>query len=675
MRPRANFKGRFTVNVPTANNDKVSLTVDAANVQPWNPQNLTDEQFRESMMQSKTVGGIEWLNGYYNYFGDNGMRFDATDTSGNPIPSIMTSSTLPDGTSPTPSQDPFLTGQVELLGNQFFDKPGQAKMVDLDPVGIYGTQIFSGVFQVTVQTATGPLVMLSAENPTRAYIYDLYMDRNVAPAPPGPQMLAAIWQMALPVAGLTFNFGGQTSPTLSALQTAAQAGQGLVVRYVTYYSTDAFTEAALAEMYKKSGYQKPFANPSSGYIVGTIGAWAMNDPLSTGPSGRLFYGTYPLTRPTSSILFVPTYRDKVPSAPSAAGVAPPPPPPYFLGPIAASVDTANQNVMLDFVSTIPEVTGVSSPPAPGDLAKMNYGALTLTIKSGGQEQTINTIPYESYNRAAYELSGGIIEVAYPSSVANALADPNGTLCLYGVINGVQTLLAGEIAYAAVSTEDRCIYLTANETVTYQMRPLWKGQPMPNQAIQLTISQWQFSTAGTNPAGLVNKQLVPVPGGQEIVSLPASQSYTTDANGFVTFTIKGLEPGAAMIRYQAPGDNFNINQGASPGAPGAPKNFYFGLVSYNMFRVLPDDNFDNIPDSQITWDFVYQNVIRYFYLIYPAMFVRMAFQDEAIAKQNASNIRQFIDESLWSSTSYMPVSRDLSDGKRNLLQRWCTMNEA
>jgi hypothetical protein len=57
-----------------------------------------------------------------------------------------------------------------------------------------------------------------------------------------------------------------------------------------------------------------------------------------------------------------------------------------------------------------------------------------------------------------------------------------------------------------------------------------------------------------------------------------------------------------------------------------------------------------------------------------MFVRLAFQNEAIAKQNASNIRQFIDKSTWNSTSYMPVSRDLSDGKRKLLQRWCAMNE-
>ena len=124
----------------------------------------------------------------------------------------------------------------------------------------------------------------------------------------------------------------------------------------------------------------------------------------------------------------------------------------------------------------------------------------------------------------------------------------------------------------------------------------------------------------------------------------------------------------MLRYQAPGDNFNPNQ------DGSNAYHYFGFVSYNTFRVLPDDNYDNVPDSQITWDFVYQNVIRYFYLVYPGMFARLAFQNEAIAKQSASIIAKMVAKSGWDSTSYMPVSRDLSDGKRKLLQRWCALNE-
>jgi hypothetical protein len=68
------------------------------------------------------------------------------------------------------------------------------------------------------------------------------------------------------------------------------------------------------------------------------------------------------------------------------------------------------------------------------------------------------------------------------------------------------------------------------------------------------------------------------------------------------------------------------------------------------------------------------VIRYFYLIYPGMFARLAYQNEDVAQRNASNIKTFIAKDTWNSTSYMPVSRDLSDGKRRLLERWCALNE-
>ena len=137
---------------------------------------------------------------------------------------------------------------------------------------------------------------------------------------------------------------------------------------------------------------------------------------------------------------------------------------------------------------------------------------------------------------------------------------------------------------------------------------------------------------------------------------------------IELQVKGLYRGAGMLRYQLADDDFNPNMGE------ANKYLYFGFTFYNAFRVLPNDNYDAIPDSQITWDFVYREVIQYFYLIYPGMFARLAFQNEATARQSASLIRQMIGKRTWNSTSYMPVSRDLSDGKRKLLQRWCALNE-
>ena len=672
MRPRAHFKGVFTANVPTANNDKVSMALDEPNVQPWNPQNLTDAAFRAWMMQTRDItppGGTSttWLNSYFNYFGDCAMTFNSRDGSGTTTRSAMTSGIVPDGTIYQPGQDPFLSGYVELLGHPFFDKRSNALMVDLDPVGIYGTQIFSGQFRVVAGGGATPAVLLSGENPTRACLYDLYFDRNINPSELGPQMGAGVWQMAIATKDLTFGADVSNSPTLSALQAAAQAGLGLVVRYVTYFTLSGISEEELGNKFKESNYA---ANAASGRIVGTIGAWSSDDPLLSAPTGRVFLGTNRLARPVGARAFLPAGRDKVPTiaataAPAAAAAVPT----YVLGPIVAWVDTAHGNVVLDCGTTIPEDTGVRTPPAPGDLHKTDYGTLTLTITSGGQEQTVNQIPYAQYNRAAYELAGGIIEVPYSAAMAGALADPNGILKLYGTVNGTNQLLIDEIAFATIGTDDRCLYLQVNETVSYRVRPLWKGRPMPGQSVALTLSQYTY-TAADVPNQLVNKQLVPLTAAEDyVVSLPANGTYVTDAQGCVTFSVRGLKPGAVMIRYQPSGDTFD------PNPPGClPPYGYFGFVSYNAFRVLPDDNFDAVPDAQITWDFVYQNVIRYFYLIYPAMFLHLPFQNEATAQQNAAMISQMVAKDSWNTTTYMPVSRDLSDGKRKLLQRWCALNE-
>jgi hypothetical protein len=147
------------------------------------------------------------------------------------------------------------------------------------------------------------------------------------------------------------------------------------------------------------------------------------------------------------------------------------------------------------------------------------------------------------------------------------------------------------------------------------------------------------------------------------------TITTDSKGYAEVTVKGLRPGIGTLRYQGPGDTFNPTMGYPP-----IPNMYFGYCFYNSFRVLPDDNYDNIPDSEITWDLVYREVMRYYYLIYPGMFARLALQEESTARSFASVIRAFTAKNAWDSTSYMPVTRELSDGKRKLLQRLCALNE-
>jgi hypothetical protein len=89
------------------------------------------------------------------------------------------------------------------------------------------------------------------------------------------------------------------------------------------------------------------------------------------------------------------------------------------------------------------------------------------------------------------------------------------------------------------------------------------------------------------------------------------------------------------------------------------------------RVLPSDaELDAIPDDQLSWALVYEKVLRYYYKLYPVMDARLPLNDQAACERAAQMLLLLTDASAWSSTMYMPVTRELSDGKRRLLHRWC-----
>ena len=50
--------------------------------------------------------------------------------------------------------------------------------------------------------------------------------------------------------------------------------------------------------------------------------------------------------------------------------------------------------------------------------------------------------------------------------------------------------------------------------------------------------------------------------------------------------------------------------------------------------------------------------------------RFDLSNELPVELNAQAIRDRIAIDLWDRSTYMPITRDLSDGKRRLLERWC-----
>jgi len=79
-----------------------------------------------------------------------------------------------------------------------------------------------------------------------------------------------------------------------------------------------------------------------------------------------------------------------------------------------------------------------------------------------------------------------------------------------------------------------------------------------------------------------------------------------------------------------------------------------------------------PDSMLSWTFVYSNVLRVFDLIYPIMSKVRNLADLNVIEQMAEQLKFAVSLDTFESTLYMPITRDLSAGKRKLLQRFVNL---
>ena len=100
-------------------------------------------------------------------------------------------------------------------------------------------------------------------------------------------------------------------------------------------------------------------------------------------------------------------------------------------------------------------------------------------------------------------------------------------------------------------------------------------------------------------------------------------------------------------------------------------------------LCPTDAIDlrGYTDAQINnWPFIYQEVFCYFAVLYPIMstFIPWGPTDAPDDPQKvaafANNMIQMTDPAFWDSTGYMPITRELSAGKRALLLRWCQLQQ-
>jgi hypothetical protein len=148
-------------------------------------------------------------------------------------------------------------------------------------------------------------------------------------------------------------------------------------------------------------------------------------------------------------------------------------------------------------------------------------------------------------------------------------------------------------------------------------------------------------------------------------------FTTDQNGVATVGIAAQSPGFPVLAF------FPFTGNTLPQPP-ASFNFLDDAF-YTTVRVLPFD--DQVPqqfldlwnstkDPTQAWEFIYNEILYVYDMLFNVMLEFVNLGSQTAVENNLSGIWSAIaQEAAVESTYAMPITRDLSEGKRVTLQLW------
>ena len=577
--PRLYFQGYLSWD-PNVTNNSSSLW-DPVGVNVVLQPGVTPETYAQSVVDN-TVSNGDW-----NVYGTHACDFVPFQS----FTSKVTGGALPDGST--------VTSGDGVIG-QALSMPG--RLVDLNCLGVDTSQYFFDQFSV------GSL--LSAPCAFRMHSRWINFRRNLnVSGDPRIQIAGVagvVWQTTFPTASLQLSTSG--SKLLAAFEEALGLDdvQGLMVRFnayrTLYFQNGVFnslsqTPQDISDLQTLYMNGQMFSNPAYSVVTGSVGLWTKNN-VATVPGGRYLAPN-----------------------PAAAG----------LGPVVCGYNSGLQVLSLDFGSAIPEVDF--------DLNKQSFG--TLTVSAGGTQ--IATIAESQYDKAAYEATGGIIDVPVkdPSSLRN------GLITITNTRNGNPISMYSEAELTA-QTSTKNVYLDEQQTVDISIYVSDRGAPAA-AGTQVRLARYPASQGG--PTVLPNP-------------------LTVGANGLAKFSVPATAAGFEYYVFTP------FRSGATPPPPppriNAMTSFYCGV------RTLPFDDELNrtTPDSALTWDWVYTNILQPFNLC-PAAAMRalgIGLDQQTIwdNPKGAARIKAVTTASNFGRTSYMPITRELSNGMRALVHRWADL---
>jgi hypothetical protein len=407
---------------------------------------------------------------------------------------------------------------------------------------------------------------------------------------------------------------------------------GVICRYYLYrFSTG---DADIETLYKNQ--QK---NPAALQIVGTFAPLFANEKIVSGPVGRLL---------VANDTTVPTPPGTHNNGNNG-----------FIALAPAVLQRTGNTISVDFSGTFPDYFKTISAPNP----KYDFGPVTLVVSNAAASAPIGPVDYtdtDSGDRRGWIFD---FDISSKPDAQKILQDPEAKFSLQHATLG--TVLA-ETDYYFVSNQQG-IYAEQNGP----------GDSFLNQGTS------ELATVAVYHRGLELSPAQCPP-----ISVWQYRSVPIQSPGDVESIATNFKPGQPLqVDTSQPGNFlFTFSIGAAAGFP--PKNYntfmgppYITNAPSISLRILPnDEDFSGyyvdpnaaapVGNDQLTFDVIYQKVLRTYYLLYPIMSLVFPLNSEPDVARHARAILRLTDPKQWMSSGYMPRTRDMSASRRTLLQAWC-----
>jgi hypothetical protein len=659
----------------------------------------------------------------WNYYGGNDCKF----VQFKDFTTVVKGGVL-NNHSPASPSDPIVGQQLALLGSD----GTPARMVDINPASPFCTQIFFA----TLAVGSGATSIVTAAPPAgqalpRMYTRSFFVPRNTAKDLIIAGAIGVVFQAALPTEWIKIQNGGNSDLLASfdqALSAPEGQAQGLMLRFAAYttlyYRNGIFNEIgfrphndeALLALYQKvqAGTIEPFVNPAYSVITGAIGMWDQGE-LATAPGGHMLVPSAALT-PQPGSADLATLRTRGPirlvghgvaeDAPAAGGEAAAASSGGLnLGVIHAELnpDAPTPLISLDLMNAFPEsdVAGTRY-----DFGSFDVGVLMASDPSApdleGTFNVIGSFGSDQYGQAFYQANGGIVDVPFVQGVtpedAKAWSD-GGLLALR--VQGQDQIASLELPLT-VETDDRGVYVDQGATQTINLQVRYRDG-RPPAGTQVLVAQYypEPLTLGSGALGL----LQPGSGGDgdvctetpnvAYVSLPATP-LPVDENGNATLPLSAVTPGFPVLAFYAflAGKNQPTPQKQIIFPFQRYDTFSLGSAFFSTVRVMSfDDDLicdfvdqwnlgspgpPPIPpfDSGGAWSFIYNSIFLPYDMIYPVMKKFVDLGSQSAVQGSIKRILALTSApGVEGNTLYMPITRELSAGCREVLRVWGGLVEA